>query len=124
EAAARLARSAAGHVVPRLQPRGARLQAGVPDLLGAGRADPAGGCGCSVGEIRLRVTVLLFARAREIAGGSSHHLVVGEGATPASVFAELCRRWPGLLSIRPALRCAVDQEYGDWEAGPRDGAEG
>ena len=50
-------------------------------------------------------------------------LEVGEGSTPASIFDELCRREPGLARMRSKLRCAVDQEYADWDAAVHAGAE-
>ena len=39
------------------------------------------------------------------------------------VFDELCRRQPRLAAMKAMLRCAVDQEYADWDSVLHDGAE-
>ncbi len=41
----------------------------------------------------------------------------------ASIFDELCRREPRLAGMRPMLRCAVDQEYAEWDTALHEGAE-
>jgi len=71
----------------------------------------------------VRVTVLVFARPREIVGRSQLQLDVPEEATPAAVFGSLARKFPRLRAMQPALRCAIDQEYADWQAPLHDGAE-
>jgi len=71
----------------------------------------------------LKVTILLFARPREVLGTSRLELEVGEGSTVASIFDELCRREPRLAGMRPMLRCAVDQEYAEWDTALHEGAE-
>jgi molybdopterin converting factor small subunit len=58
-----------------------------------------------------------------VLGVSRVDLNVGEGSTVALVFDELCRRQPRLAAMRPMLRCAVDQEYADWDTVLHDGAE-
>ena len=50
-------------------------------------------------------------------------LETGEGSTAAVVFDELCRRQPRLAAMKAMLRCAVDQEYADWDSVLHDGAE-
>jgi molybdopterin converting factor subunit 1 len=71
----------------------------------------------------LTVTVLLFARPREMVGAGHLELEVGEAATPASVFEQLAVTTPRLRDMRRLLRCAIDQEYADWDAPLRAGAE-
>ena len=40
-----------------------------------------------------------------------------------TAFQELSLRHPKLAEMRANLRCAVDQEYVDWETSLHDGAE-
>jgi molybdopterin synthase catalytic subunit len=71
----------------------------------------------------LKVTVLLFARPRELAGTGRLELEMGAGSTAANAFEELSRLHPGLAAMRAELRCAVDLEYADWETSLHEGAE-
>ncbi len=71
----------------------------------------------------MQVSVLFFGRLSEVAGARHLGLDVAEGSTPASIFAEVDRDHPGLLASRARIRCAVDQEYAEWDAHLHDGAE-
>jgi molybdopterin converting factor subunit 1 len=71
----------------------------------------------------VKVSVLLFARPREVLGLSHLELEVAEESTPESVFAELSQREPRLAPMRSVLRCAVDHEYSRWDAVLHEGAE-
>jgi len=48
---------------------------------------------------------------------------VEEGSTLETVFELLAATSPGLLPLRPRLRCAVGSEYAEWTATVPDGAE-
>jgi molybdopterin converting factor subunit 1 len=71
----------------------------------------------------LRVTVLLFARAREIVGTGQRQLELPPGADAAAAFQLLAESSPGLASMLPVIRCAVDGEYASWETMLREGSE-
>ena len=88
----------------------------------AARAD-AGGHPATDGGQRLTLTVLLFARLREIAGEGRLRLEVGEDSSPRAVFEALGRSHPALRELETRVRCAVDLEYCDWDAPLHDGAE-
>lgn len=67
--------------------------------------------------------MLLFARARDLAGAGRVEMKVDIGSSPESVFAALCQDTPPLAAIRDRLRCAIDDEYCRWDDHLRDGAE-
>jgi molybdopterin converting factor subunit 1 len=71
----------------------------------------------------VKVTVLLFARPREVVGSGRLELEVEAGATPGTVFDLLVARAPRLAAMRSLLRCAVDQEYAAWSVPLHDGTE-
>ncbi len=71
----------------------------------------------------MKVTVLLFARPREMVGRSRLEINVDESSSPASVFRDLCARTPALGTLRDGLRCAIDQEYANWDDRLADGSE-
>jgi len=71
----------------------------------------------------MNVTVLLFAKPRELVGAGRLDLDVDEGATPDALFADLCAEHPDLGSTRDHLRVAVDQGYAAWDTPLHAGAE-
>ena len=54
----------------------------------------------------MRVTVLAFARIREVIGASSTALELPEGATAASLWRELAERHPELVPLESSTRLA------------------
>jgi len=55
--------------------------------------------------------VLLFGGIREIVGGDSFEIEIGEGATTGSLLDALALRHPAVGGWRPFLRVAVNREY-------------
>jgi MoaE-MoaD fusion protein len=70
----------------------------------------------------VRVTVLLFAAAREAAGTAETTLDLADGATVADAFARLADERRALAPVLPACRAAVDEEFAPRGAPLRDGA--
>lgn len=68
----------------------------------------------------MKVRVLLFAAAREAAGVDSTTLELADGATVADALARLGSAHPGLRSVLPACRTAVDEEFAPAGACLRD----
>ncbi|MCH5373013.1 MAG: molybdopterin converting factor subunit 1 [Planctomycetes bacterium] len=56
-------------------------------------------------------TVLLFARARDLAGTSQAEFQLDEGATVDDLLEELVTRFPGLAGLRSTLLVAVNNDY-------------
>lgn len=71
----------------------------------------------------LHVTVLLFARPREVVGSARVELDLADGATAGTAFDQLASRVPALAPMRARIRCAVDSEYCDWDEALNDGCE-
>ncbi|HEY8741186.1 MAG TPA: MoaD/ThiS family protein [Candidatus Dormibacteraeota bacterium] len=71
----------------------------------------------------MRVTVLLFARPRDVVGASRLEVDLPDGATAGDAFEALVRRAPGLADMKSRIRCAVEGEYSNWQAPLRDGSE-
>ncbi len=71
----------------------------------------------------MRVTVLLFARARELAGAGRLEVELADGATAAEAFEALVERTPRLAEMRAFIRPAFDNQYGDWGTALQPGAE-
>ncbi|HEV2912237.1 MAG TPA: molybdenum cofactor biosynthesis protein MoaE [Pyrinomonadaceae bacterium] len=65
----------------------------------------------SGGERRVRVRVLFFGAAREIAGSGELELELSAPANAASAFAEVLARYPELRRFGRSLLFAVNQEY-------------
>jgi molybdopterin synthase catalytic subunit len=59
----------------------------------------------------VRVRVLFFARAREVAGVSEAELSLPDGAGTAALEAALVAAHPGLASVLESCVLAVNQEY-------------
>jgi molybdopterin converting factor subunit 1 len=70
----------------------------------------------------VRVEVLLFAAAREAAGGGAAALELPDGATVADAFAALAERHPALRGVLPACRAALDEEFVPTSARLRPGS--
>jgi molybdopterin converting factor subunit 1 len=59
----------------------------------------------------VRVTVKLFARLRDLAGGSDHEVDVPAGATVADVWAALVSRHAALAPYAASMSVARNLEY-------------
>jgi len=70
----------------------------------------------------VRVTVLLFAAAREAAGADRTSLDLADGATVADAFARLGADRPPLAAVLRTCRAAVDEEFAAPGVALRDGA--
>lgn len=71
----------------------------------------------------MRIKVLLFARAKQIAGSGDVTLTLAAGATVADLRAELVRTIPALGPLAPRLHVAINSDYAaDTDAIP-EGAE-
>lgn len=71
----------------------------------------------------MRVRVLLFARARDLAGAASAGLELPEGATVAVLRAALAEAYPRLGEFLPLCAAAVGGEVASDETALADGAE-
>jgi len=69
----------------------------------------------------MRVTVLLFARCRDIVGTGETSLELAEGATAIEAFEALAAKYPRLAGMRSSLRLAVNEEYADNSQALKDG---
>jgi molybdopterin converting factor subunit 1 len=68
-------------------------------------------------------TVLLFAAARDRAGSDSLTVELPSGATASELVSACVAAAPGLSSLAPSLRVAMDQALVGHDALVRDGAE-
>ena len=59
----------------------------------------------------MRVTVLLFARLRDIAGASEIARDIAPGATIAAVWRELAGEYPALAPYERSISSAVNADY-------------
>ena len=71
----------------------------------------------------MQVTVLLFARLREVVGEGHVQLELPPGADAGAAFAALAAVAPELAAMRPSVRCAVAGEYTPWDTVLAEGAE-
>jgi molybdopterin converting factor subunit 1 len=71
----------------------------------------------------VRVTVLLFARLREVAGVGETVCDVAEGARVGDVWQAVSAAHPGLDAFAPAVSCAVNADFASMTSGVRDGDE-
>jgi molybdopterin converting factor small subunit len=71
----------------------------------------------------MKVTVLFFAQARELAGRASAVLSLPEGSRLADALAVLAREHPALAPLWPHLAVAVGGRLGRPETPLADGAE-
>lgn len=70
----------------------------------------------------LRVTVLLFARARELAGRPEVRLELPTDATVATALDALTAQSPAVAAVLPSCRTALDEEFAPRTARLHDGA--
>ena len=61
----------------------------------------------------MRITVHLFARARDIAGASRVHIELVEGAKVADLREHVGALYPGLAGLLEHCAVAVDDEFAD-----------
>jgi molybdopterin converting factor subunit 1 len=71
----------------------------------------------------MKVRVLLFARARDLAGRDVAEVELPAGATVAALREQLARELPGLSGFVTRCAVAVDGEYAEEEDVVREGAE-
>jgi molybdopterin synthase sulfur carrier subunit len=69
----------------------------------------------------VRVTVLLFARLRDIAGAAELARDVAPGATIAAVWGQLAREFPELTPYERSISTAVNEDYARLDRVVRDG---
>ncbi|MGI9515848.1 MAG: MoaD/ThiS family protein [Pirellulaceae bacterium] len=69
------------------------------------------------------VNVVLFARARELAGSDSICLSLDDEATVADLKTQLLRQYPALGELLPHCTLAVDHVYSDDGTRLHDGCE-
>jgi molybdopterin converting factor subunit 1 len=71
----------------------------------------------------VRVTVRLFARLRDIAGGAELTREAAAGATVASVWRALVQEFPGLAAYERSMSSAVNADYARMDHEVHDGDE-
>lgn len=71
----------------------------------------------------MHVTIRLFARLREMAGGSELARQVPDGATAADAWQALVREFPPMDEYSRNVACAVNEEYARLTAPLKDGDE-
>jgi molybdopterin converting factor subunit 1 len=69
------------------------------------------------------VTIKLFARLREIAGGPDVTLVLPAQATVLEAWQALAGRFPDLSAYAGSVSCAVNEDYARMNARLKDGDE-
>lgn len=69
------------------------------------------------------MTVRLFARLREIAGGAETRIELPDGSTAADAWRALTLRHPVLEAYSSSVSCAVNEEYARPGTPIRDGDE-
>jgi molybdopterin converting factor subunit 1 len=69
------------------------------------------------------VTIRLFARLREMAGGAEFRRELPDGATARSAWDALAGEFPGFDDYSKAVSCAVNQEYARMTTPLGDGDE-
>ena len=71
----------------------------------------------------MRVTVRLFARLRDIAGGAEIQREVPAGATIRTVWTGLTGEFPGLAEYERSMSSALNADYARMDAEVHDGDE-
>ena len=74
-------------------------------------------------EDRMRVTVRLFARLRELVGAGELSREVPPASTVDAVWTTLVREYPAIAAYRPSMSCAVNAEYAQFHTPVTDGDE-
>ena len=71
----------------------------------------------------MRVTVKLFARLREIAGGETVVRDVASGSSVGDVWSSLVREWPAMAAFQSTVSGAVNAEYSRMNREVQEGDE-
>ncbi|MGE0043684.1 MAG: MoaD/ThiS family protein [Vicinamibacterales bacterium] len=71
----------------------------------------------------MRVTVRLFARLRDLAGGGEFAREAADGATVADVWRDLVAEHPALAPYERSMSCAVNADYARMSTAVGDGDE-
>lgn len=74
-------------------------------------------------EQRVRVTVRLFARLRELVGDAELTREVPEGSTAQDAWNALARDYPAVAEYARSASCAVNESYARWTTMLNDGDE-
>jgi len=69
----------------------------------------------------MRVTIRLFARLRDLAGGGTLTRDVTGGATVDTVWQALAQEFPAIAPLRPSIAAAVNAEYAKFTTPVTDG---
>jgi len=69
------------------------------------------------------VTVRLFARLREMAGGAEFKRELPDGSTARNVWDVLAAEFPGFDDYSKAVSCAINEEYARMTSPVSDGDE-
>ena len=71
----------------------------------------------------MRVTIRLFARLRDLAGGGTLTREVPEGASAGTVWQAFAEEFPAAAPLRASIAVAVNAEYARFETRVADGDE-
>ena len=71
----------------------------------------------------MRVTVLLFARLRELADRSEWSCEVPAGSSAADVWSQLAATFPAVADLAPSVSCAVNANFASMATTLADGDE-
>jgi len=71
----------------------------------------------------MRITILLFARLRDLAGSPRLVRAVAEGATVDTVWQVLAAEFPAVAPYRTSISAAVDADYARFTTPVADGSE-
>jgi molybdopterin synthase sulfur carrier subunit len=72
----------------------------------------------------VRVTVLLFARLRELAGGRSEwSCELPAGSSAADAWSRLAAAFPAVAELAPSVSCAVNADFASMTSQLADGDE-
>lgn len=71
----------------------------------------------------MRITVLYFARLRELAGCQTWNCDLPDGATVADVWRAAVTRHPAIEALGTSMSCAVNADFGRMHTVVRDGDE-
>jgi molybdopterin converting factor subunit 1 len=71
----------------------------------------------------VHVTIRLFARLRELAGGSELTRELPDGAIASDAWTALAAEFPALADYTTVVSCAVNEEYARLTATLKDGDE-
>ena len=71
----------------------------------------------------MRVTIRLFARLRDIAGGSELAREIAPASTVAAVWTSLAKEFPGFAGYERSISCAVNADYAKMDRELKDGDE-